>query len=250
MADESDWSEDALLGGRVRLRQPRRGHRAGTDAVLLAASAEVQRGERVADVGASTGAVGLMVAARVPEIDLLFVEREAGLAALCRENVLLNGLGGRARVIEADVLAPAAAREAAGLVPGNADVVVTNPPFLDPARTRRSPDAARAGAHVLPEGGLALWLRACADLLGPKGRLALIHRADSVEDVLGAIPRGFGGVNLRFVHPRRDAAAIRVLVAARRGSRAPLAVEPPVFIHEDARFTSEAGAMHSGENPP
>lgn len=247
MADASDEvSEDTLLDGRVRLRQLKRGHRAGTDAVLLAASAAAAPGETVADVGAGTGAVGLMIAARVPDVRLVLVERATALAALCRENLALNGLSDRGRVVEADVLGA----RAPDLPTGEAHLVVTNPPFLERGRSRRSPDAARAAAHELPEGGLALWLSACARMLRPDGRLALIHRADRIDEVLRALPRGFGGIALRFVHPRADAAATRVLVGARKGSRAPLSVAPPLVLHENARFTEEAGAMHRGRAVP
>src|SRR4051812_10083316 len=103
---DGDVTEDALLGGRVRLRQPRRGHRAGTDAVLLAASLDPRAGATVYDLGAGAGAVGLIVAART-KARLVFVEREPGLAALCRENIALNRLDGRAEIIEADLLAAA-----------------------------------------------------------------------------------------------------------------------------------------------
>src|SRR3712207_6087045 len=82
-------TEDALLGGRVRLLQPRRGHRAGTDAVLLAAAVSPGDGERVVDLGAATGAVGLMIAAR-SNADLVFVDRDPVLLALCRDNLRLN----------------------------------------------------------------------------------------------------------------------------------------------------------------
>src|SRR6187397_2006149 len=101
-------AEDAFLGGRIRLRQPRRGHPAGTDAVLLAALAAPREGETVYDLGAGVGAVGLIVAART-KARVVFVEREPVLAALCRENIALNRLDARARVIEADLLPPAAA---------------------------------------------------------------------------------------------------------------------------------------------
>ena len=93
-------------------------------------------------------------------------------------------------------------------------------------------------------------LQACARVLRPKGRLVLIHRADRIDEVLRVFPRGFGGLALRFVHSRADCAATRVLVSARKGSRAPLSVAPPLILHEDARFTQEAGAMHRGEAMP
>ncbi len=100
---EETATEDALLNGRVRLLQPRRGHRVGSDAVLLAAALRPLANETVVDLGAGTGAVGLMMAAS-GAAEVVFVERDPALAALCRRNIALNGLTGRARVIEADIL--------------------------------------------------------------------------------------------------------------------------------------------------
>src|SRR5205085_4554095 len=140
-------------------------------------------GEVVYDMGAGAGGVGLIVAAR-SGASVVFVERDPLLAALCRENIVLNGLRDRARVVEADILAPAAARRDAGLVPERAEIVATNPPFLDEGRARRSPEARRSSAHHMPPDGLAAWLAACAVLLRPKGRLSLIHRAERLGDCL------------------------------------------------------------------
>ena len=58
----------------------------GTDAVLLAACVSAKPGEVVADLGAGTGAVGIMVGLRTGA-DLLLVERDPDLAELCRENL-------------------------------------------------------------------------------------------------------------------------------------------------------------------
>lgn len=244
-----DISEDSLLGGRVRLRQLRRGHRVGTDAILLAAAVQPGAGETVADIGAGTGAVGLMVAVRARETTVVLVENDPVLLDLCRTNAGLNGMKERARVVAADVLAPAEERRRAGLLPSSADWVATNPPYLDPARSRRSPDPRRAAAHaLLAPDGLERWLKTCADLLKPKGSLALIHRADALGACLAHLRRGFGGLRLRFVHPRQDAPAIRVVVTAVKGGRAPLAVAPPLVLHEPGGgFTPEAEALHRGE---
>src|SRR5262245_14969962 len=86
----NDTTRDTLLAGRVQLVQPAGGHRAGSDAVLLAAAAAGLPGEVIADIGAGTGAVGLMVAALRPNARIVFVEREAPLAALCRQNAGAN----------------------------------------------------------------------------------------------------------------------------------------------------------------
>jgi tRNA1(Val) A37 N6-methylase TrmN6 len=185
-----------------------------------------------------------MVLSRAPSSHLVLVERDPDLARLCERNLELNRFNGR--VAEADILDPDS-RRTAGLMPGSADLVVTNPPFLDEGRVRVSPDVGRATAHTLPEGGLEAWLSACRGLLKAKGRLVLIHRADRVADCLAALGKDFGGVRLRLVHPQGDRPAIRLIVAATKGSRAPLTVEAPLILHdEEGRFTPQADALHRG----
>ena len=238
-------TRDLLLGGRVRLLQPAKGHRAGTDAVLLAASGPLIPGSVVMDVGAATGAVGLMAAAREKAAHFVFVERDPGLAELCRRNCEENGIPGQ--VVTVDVL-DKASRLAAGLQAGSADLILTNPPFLEEGQARISPDPGRAAAHAMRAGGLEAWLQACAGLLKPKGRLVLIHRAERLADGLGLLGKGLGGITLRFVHPGIDQPAIRVLVSAVKGSRGPLRVLPPVILNgPDGRFTPHAEALHRGE---
>ena len=64
-----DVTEDAVLGGRLVLRQPRKGHRVGHDAILLAAACSVRARERLIELGAGVGAAGLAVARRVSDLD-------------------------------------------------------------------------------------------------------------------------------------------------------------------------------------
>lgn len=240
---------DGFLGGRLRLIQPPRGaHRAGTDAVLLARLLAIAPGQHVCDAGAGTGAVGLACALLAPGCTVSLLERDAGTAEMARANVAENGLSDRVGVIEADLLAPASERRAAGLLPETADCVLTNPPFFEEGGTRPSPDPLRAAAHHLPAGGFDAWLRACTDLLRPKGRLGLIHRADALPACLDALRNRFGDIAVRPVHPRADAAANRILVSAVKGSRAPFRLLAPLVLHDaSGAFTPEAARMHSGE---
>jgi tRNA1(Val) A37 N6-methylase TrmN6 len=241
-------STDSLFGGRLRLIQLRRGHRAGTDAVLLAAAAGEVGSARVVDLGAGVGTVGLAVAQASPAAQVRLVEREPALAALARDNIAANGLGGRVEVVEADVLAPAAARRAGGLAPHSAEVIVTNPPFFAQGRVRASPDAARRAAHVMDEAALEGWLRTAADLAVPGGRLVMIHEAGALAAILAGLAGRFGAIALKPVHPRAGEPATRLLVAGVKGSRAPLRLLPGFVLHEaDGRFTAEAEAVHRGE---
>jgi len=240
-------SLDAILGGRLQLRQKRNGHRVGLDAVLLAAAAGAPVA-RLIDVGAGVGAVGLALLQRWPQARGELVEIDPALAALAEENAALNGLTARARIVVADALSPKS-RRAAGLVDEAADLVVVNPPYLVAEAARVSPDAQRARAHVAGEGSAALaeWVVACLALLRPGGRFIMIQRADALPALLPAFERRLGDIALRPVHPHADAPAIRMLISGVKGSKAALAILPGLTLHEgDGSATPLAAAIQRG----
>ena len=232
MSDAAAISEDAVLGGRLRLRQPTSGHRAGHDAILLAAATAARPGHRVVDLGAGVGTAGLALACRIGGVALTLVEREPELARLAQHNARANQLP--ADVVTLDVGADAAAFAAAGLGPDSVDVVLMNPPFHDAARHRASPDVARATAHMATATTLEVWTQAARRMLKSGGVLTLIWRADGLGEVLAALARGFGSFGVQPVHGQAGRPAIRILVRAVKGGRAPLQIWPGVMLNEAA----------------
>ncbi|WP_461357281.1 tRNA1(Val) (adenine(37)-N6)-methyltransferase [Bradyrhizobium sp. USDA 4454] len=228
----ADVTEDGFLGGQLRLRQPRSGHRAGHDAILLAAATPARSGDRVVDLGAGVGAAGLAVARRVRGTDLVLVEIDAGLAELARNNAAANAI--KADVIVLDVEAGAAAFDAAGLGPDSADVVLMNPPFNDPGRHRASPDGVRQRAHVATATTLASWVHAARRILKSSGQLAMIWRADGIAEVLSALERGFGSLEILPLHGEAASPAIRILVRATKGGRAPARLYAALLLNEES----------------
>ena len=186
-------SEDAVLGGRLRLRQPLKGHRVGHDAILLAAATGGRSGEHAADLGAGVGAAGLALAARVGGLWVTLVEIDVALCALAAENALLNRLDDRVDAHVADV-EDAQSLAAAGLTPGAFDRVLMNPPFHDATRQNLSPDPRRRLAYAAAPGLLERWIASAARLLKPHGVLTLIWRADEVAAVRKALAAEFGAV--------------------------------------------------------
>jgi tRNA1(Val) A37 N6-methylase TrmN6 len=243
-APKPDMTDDAVLGGRLRLTQKRRGHRVGHDAILLAAATDARPGDRVVDLGAGIGAAGLALAMRVPDVEVTLVEIDAELAAIAAGNIARNGLEGRARAVTLDVTATAEEFAARGLSPGLADRVLMNPPFNDPARQNVSPDPGRRMAHAAEGGILPAWIGAAARLLHSAGALTLIWRADGLTEVLAALDGHFGGIAVLPVHGRAGQPAIRVLVRASKGSRTRLALLPGLLLNDEAgRPTAEAEAV-------
>jgi tRNA1(Val) A37 N6-methylase TrmN6 len=243
----ADLTDDAVLGGRLRLLQQRRGHRVGHDAILLAAATGARPGDHAVDLGAGVGAAGLALALRVPEVAVVLVELDPELAALAADNIARNGLDRRVRAVTLDVTAPAEEFAARGIAPGMADRVLMNPPFNDPARQNVSPDEIRRAAHAAGAGTLAAWVDVASRLLHSAGSLTLIWRADGLPEVLATLDRRFGDVALLPVHGRAGQPAIRVLVRARKGSRAPLSLLPGFVLNDDGgRPTAAADAVLRG----
>ena len=228
----AECSEDAFLGGRLRLRQLKTGHRAGHDAMLLAAATSARRGMRVVDFGAGIGAAGLAVARRVDGINLALVEIDRTLANLARCNAAANSIA--ADVIVLDIEAGAEAFAAAGLAPDSADAVLMNPPFNDGTRHRASPDASRASAHVAGEATLDRWVHAARRILKSGGVLTMIWRADGIADVLAALDRGFGSIAMLPVHGEASGPAIRILIRAVKGGRAPTQILPSLMLNDES----------------
>jgi tRNA1(Val) A37 N6-methylase TrmN6 len=225
-----EFTEDAFLGGKLHLRQPRSGHRAGHDAMLLAAATPARSGDRVVDFGAGVGAAGLAVAKRVAGIKLVLVEIDAQLSDLARGNAASNAVA--ADLIVLDVTSDAGAFAAAGLSPDSVDVVLMNPPFNDSVRHRASPDKARETAHVATATTLEGWIHAGRRILKSGGILTMIWRADGIAEVLAALDRGFGSLAILPVHADVTSPAIRVLVRAVKGGRAPTRIQPALILND------------------
>ncbi|MGZ5875408.1 MAG: tRNA1(Val) (adenine(37)-N6)-methyltransferase [Bradyrhizobium sp.] len=241
-----ELTEDAFLGGKLRLRQPKSGHRAGHDAMLLAAATPARPGDRVVDFGAGVGAAGLAVAKRVAGIKLTLVEIDERLADLARGNAASNAV--MADTIVLDVTSAAGAFAAAGLSPDSADVVLMNPPFNDSARHRASPDRARVSAHVATAATLESWIHAGRRILKSGGVLAMIWRADGIAEVLAALDRGFGSLAILPVHADVTSPAIRVLVRAIKGGKAPTCMLPALILNnESAQPNQQAQDILAGK---
>jgi tRNA1(Val) A37 N6-methylase TrmN6 len=244
------WTDDAALGGRLRFRQPRGGHRFGHDAILLAAATGGRAGEHAVELGAGVGAAGLALAWRVPGLAVTLVEIDPALAAAAQGNAERNGLGDRVRAVVLDVGATAADFAARGLGAGSADRVLMNPPFHDAATRQGSPDPDRRRAYMAMRGTPALWVRTASRLLRPDGVVTLIYPADRLAEVLAALGDDFGAIAVLPVHPKPDAPAIRILVRAIKASRSPLALLPALLLNgADSRPTAAAEAILRGGVP-
>lgn len=237
-------TQNLLLGGRVVLRQPAKGYRAGLDAALLAAACDAGPGERVVEAGCGAGGVLLAAAMRRPEANFAGIERDPEALVLAQENLTLNGLGARVVVQGGDV---DAGFRALGLPPF--DAALANPPFFDDPTTLRAPAPEKTAAWMA-EGGLAAWTGFLLKAVREGGRVTIIHRADRLADLLSGLGVSAGSFQVRAIHPFADAPAKRILVRGVKTGKAPLRLLPPLILHARAggeKHTPEAEAILRGE---
>ena len=241
-APEAEITEDLVLGGKVRVRQPRVGYRAGLDAALLAAACDAKAGERVLEAGCGVGGALLAAAVRRPDARFVGVERDPAALDLARLNVALNGLDARVEVLAADI---AKGLRALGLEPF--DAAIANPPFFDDAASLRGPHPSRTDAYIATEG-LAAWCAFLLKAVREGGSITIIHRADRLADLLAGLAPKAGSFRIRPIQPFADERAKRVIVRAIKTGKAPLALLPPLVLHErgGGKHTVEAEAILRG----
>lgn len=242
-AEAPGVTEDTVLNGRVRLRQPATGYRAGMDAALLAAACDAGPGDRVIEAGCGVGGALLAAATRRPGTRFVGLERDPAAVDLARSNVTVNALADRVEIVGGDV-----ERGFRALNLPVFDAVISNPPFFDDPGALRAPAPEKSGAWMA-DGGLAAWTGFCLKAVREGGTITLIHRADRLADLLALLAPKAGSFRIRPVAPFADAPAKRVIVRAIKTGKAPLALLPPLVLHdrEGAGHSAQAEAILRGD---
>lgn len=222
MFAEDQLSDDKFLCGRLRLLQPLKGYRAATEPVLLAAACPAKSGDIVLDLGCGAGAAILCLGHRVPGLSLAGLELQPAYVELARRNAERNRIA--ADIHEGDIARmPSALRR-------DFDHVIANPPYYH-ADGSPSPVAARARAMQV-ETPLADWVAAAARRLRPGGWMTLVCGSDGLPQVLAALAPKLGSAAVLPLAAREGRAALRVIVQARKGGRAPFRLLAPFVVHQ------------------
>lgn len=233
----ADYSEDYLLDKRVKIFQPLDGYRASTDAVLLAAAiGKVKKGDRILDAGSGTGAVSLCLAERFKDngITIKGLELQPELAELSNLSAQANGF---------DFLS----FENADIFNYKQDFcsyahVISNPPYSE--SDMPSPNQSKATAHNFRASDLEKWIAFCLKMIKPQGYFYMVNRAEALEDILAAIHGKLGAIEVFPLYSKNGQTAKRVIVKARKDSKAPLIIKEPVVIHEaDSTYSGRAHAI-------
>jgi len=249
-AEPQGFTEDTLLGGRVRFRQAAAGYRAAIDPVLLAAAVPAAAGEHALDIGCGAGAAMLCLASRVEGVRIAGIERDRAQVRLAQHNAVANGFAQRIDAMIGDLTQPPLR-----LVAGAFDHVFLNPPYQAPGTGTPPPDPGRRAAHVAESASLDDWLSFALFMARPKGTVTVIFRADGLAALLKACAPAagaqLGGLKVCPLWPGPADGqgpgakpARRIIVQGRKGARGPLTLLPGLVLHgAGGAFTPEAEAV-------
>ena len=196
--------------------------RLSTDCVLLADFVNTSSAAKGIDLGCASGAIGLLLLSRSPKLHMTGLELLPQAAALAGENMAVNGLSARSRIVTGDI------RQHRQLFPsGSLDLVVANPPYFPLGSGAVSPDEGRAAARGEVSCTLEDVCTAAAFLCRTGGSFALVHKPERLSEALCCMSRhGLEPKRLRLVCHRAEHAPNLVLIEGRRGGKPGMKIEP------------------------
>lgn len=244
-----ETTDDGFLGGALHMLQPKRGYRAGLEAVFLAAAVPAGPGDDALEAGCGVGVASLCFAHRVGGARITGVELEPELVELANENARRNGLSDRSTFMASDIRG---GTDGSAIEQNSRSHVFANPPFFTSGSARRSDDALKNRAHICERRDLDAWIRFLVSIARPGGTVTLIYRAEGLGDLLRHLHRRVGDCHILPLYPRAAQPASRVIIQGIKGSKAPTTLLRGLVLHgKGDGFTPEVQAvLRHGEALP
>ena len=221
----SDVTCDDFYDGRLKLYQPAKGFRAGTDSLLLAASLDASFPGEALEMGCGAGGALLPAAHRLEKARFTGLEVDAEMAVLARRGADANDLSTRVTIAEGSAAHLDHAWQ------NKFDLVFSNPPFFETG-TIQAPGKGKETAYV-EDVRMKDWINAMLFALRPKGTFVMVHRAADLARILSVIERRSGEITVLPVHSYPGAEAKRVLVRARKALRSgPMRLLEPKYLYQ------------------
>lgn len=235
----------------VHIYQSKTGYRFSVDALLLYSFINLQRAKKIADLGAGSGIIGLLLAKKYPDSEVTLIELQKSLVKLAEKNTALNELEDRVHIINYDLKElthnSSLVTHASAPPVGNCfDLVVSNPPFRRTRTGLVSNSDERAIARHEIKLSLQDLFNSASLLLKHHGRFCLIHLPERLAEIIRVMKgHSLEPKRLRSVHSSISTEAKMVLIEAVKGARSGMKIESPLVLYnEDGSYTKELEELY------
>lgn len=233
-----ELTQDGFLNGRIRAWQPRKGYRAATDPVLLAAATPASDDATVLDLGCGVGVASLCLAARLKNLKMTGVEIQGDYADLARRNAEENGVN--FTVFDADL-----ATLPKHITEQSFDHVIANPPYFRTGSLAEEPGKAIARHEATP---LSDWVKVAKRRLSPKGWFTIVLPIERMPELMALLIPGFGDICVKPLSARQGRVPNRFILKARKGAKGPFRLCEPLILHAGATHLADGDDQSAEAN--
>ena len=228
---------------KITLIQKKDGLTFGTDAFLLASFIKPLPKGIAAELGAGTGIISLLLAARNKFKHITAFEIQEDFATLASRNVEFNELDDKIKIIHKDILCASSADTGSEV-----DVVFTNPPYMKTDSGKRNLTDYKYIARHEVCGNINDFCASAFKLLKHGGKFYAVWRPDRMTDLIAAMRNNrLEPKTVTFVHADKSASPSMMLVCATKGGSSGMTVTPPLFLYNDGdrtKMTDEATKIY------
>ncbi len=230
----------------IKVYQSKRGYRFSVDALLLYDFINLKMVRNIADLGAGSGIIGILLAKKFPDAHITLFEIQESLVTLAEKNINLNSLGDRVKVIKTDVR-DIKTFHSSLTTHHSFDLAISNPPFRRLKSGLLSEEQERAIARHELRLSLPELIKAASYLLKEKGRFCVIYHPNRLSEIIEHLKKkGLEPKRLRFVHSNLSSEAKTILLEAVKGGKGGIKVEKPLFIYDKhGRYSEEMREIYN-----
>ena len=226
---------------KITLIQKKDGLTFGTDAFLLAAFIKQQKYSTAVELGAGTGIISLLLAARdkFKFVDAIEIQKDF-YDITCR-NIALNDLDSKVKAHNLDI------RELKQSYIGyEVDVVFSNPPYMLADSGKKNVSERKYIARHEVCGGIEDFCQAAYRVLKHGGKFYCVWRPDRLTSIMSSMRRNRLEPKIMvFVHSDKESEPSMVLISATKGGAEGMRILPPLFLNEGT--SAEGGARVMSE---
>ncbi len=222
---EHERLDDLHLNG-LKILQHKEHFCFGTDAVLLASFADIKSGMRVLDLCTGNGIIPILLSAKTQAAHITGLEYFKEHVEMANRSLAWNGLQERIDLIAGDV------RNIRQLIPaGQFDYVTVNPPYKPMESGFQNKNDMKTAARHEVLCTLSDVVKAARFALRSGGKLAMVHRADRLAEVLFEMKSNrIEPKKLTLVFPRKEEKPKLILVEGLSDGKCGITVTPPLYL--------------------